>query len=549
MYPNEFLQNVWRKAPLNIKWTFLAAMLFGLFVHLFMFMNKLPNFDDVHQFYELDFTVTSGRWAIPFIEVFRGSLSIPWVIAPMAVFCIAVSACLVVQLVGLKSKLNCVITAMIMTSFPTIAVTFSYIYTALSYFFALMLACLSVHLLRCNKRYNLAALACLIVSISLYQAYLTVAVTLLVMCLLRDIIEDDDTFNLVKVVKKMGAYIAFLSISVLGYMLTLVFTAWQTGITDYQNIDSTGFGVFANSNVFISAATRSISALYCIFVADFFNIYYKPFMTATVIVFLSAVAVTIFILVELARKSNMYKSKTKLLVYVSLIFAFITACGFIYFYNANFVYMMMLYAPSMLIVFMLYLSEQYIQCVEYKRAFLKGKLKPLCSWVIAIMCVSQCYNYCLYANEMYLQLKINYERSYAKSVILYNSIVTSTEYREDIAIVLIGNSVEPVANREKFRLFVQDYYSELHGDFSRSPVYGRFLQTFLGVTNEITHIYWTLEPQWCDAYIGNYEALTADEWTVVDGMALYPAEGSIAVLGDRLVVNIARVPEMFLLEE
>ena len=131
--------------------TVFSTFLTGILAHGFMMMNKISFHDDICSLFGIGTTWKVGRWGLGLIQLLLedtvGKYSIPfWELMCSLVF-IAITACLIVDLLEIKSGISCVAIAAIMAVFPSTAVTFMYTFTAGSYFFSLFMSQLTKNFL------------------------------------------------------------------------------------------------------------------------------------------------------------------------------------------------------------------------------------------------------------------------------------------------------------------------------------------------------------------------------------------------------------------
>ncbi len=177
------------------RWAFAGAWLAGLCAHGYMFANKLPNHDDIAGLWDSGVGYTSGRWGLYFVSRLDGGLSTPWILGLLSLLFLAMAAMLLPELLQLKSPLFCGLAGGMLAAFPTVACTFSYMFTSDAYMLAFFLAVLCAWLCgRGGWHRRAAAVGCILLSLGLYQAYLGWAVSLMTYALLlRSLRQEADT--------------------------------------------------------------------------------------------------------------------------------------------------------------------------------------------------------------------------------------------------------------------------------------------------------------------------------------------------------------------
>lgn len=184
----------------------------GLLAYMFAFTNKLVNHDDAFYLFGKGATVESGRWGLSFLSLIFPDVSMPWIYGVITLALLSVSICICIRLLSIRNKLLQFLLAGITVTFPSQIATFAYMFTASSYAVALLLAVLAAYLLTLDRKSLwLPALLCAILFCSIYQAYIAVTSTLLVLHLVNLLLRTDTPEK--KVLTRGIAYVAFLALT------------------------------------------------------------------------------------------------------------------------------------------------------------------------------------------------------------------------------------------------------------------------------------------------------------------------------------------------
>ena len=90
--PERVLTKLWWRIGANSRLAFCSALILGFVTHIYMFVNKLPNGDDLESAYR-DYAMTaSGRWFDQIAMALSSWYSIPWTTGVVALFFLALSA-------------------------------------------------------------------------------------------------------------------------------------------------------------------------------------------------------------------------------------------------------------------------------------------------------------------------------------------------------------------------------------------------------------------------------------------------------------------------
>ena len=190
--PNVAAERFWQRVPGEIRWTFIMAVVMGLVTHMYAFTNDLLNHDDIYHLLQCEYGAQSGRWFLPIVLGWDGTYSMPWLIGALSVLCLALTACFTVSLLRIQGRLGALITVTLLVAYPTVAATFSYMFTADEYFFGLFLASFAAYAAARMPRMGLPLGAvALILSLGIYQSYFPVAAVLMVGALLFDTLDGE----------------------------------------------------------------------------------------------------------------------------------------------------------------------------------------------------------------------------------------------------------------------------------------------------------------------------------------------------------------------
>lgn len=192
---------------------FLASVAAGFAAHMFALTNKLPNHDDVESLFGKGATVTSGRWGLELVKTLFPDWSMPWIYGVISILLIAAAVCLMVRMLEIKSKTMQALTGVLVLSFPSLTGTFCFMFTSSSYALAFLLAVLAVYEFQ-KERLGTALLGgvFLILSLSIYQAYVAITASLFVLIMTKRALDAEEP---------VGKIICY-GLKALGYMAAAV---------------------------------------------------------------------------------------------------------------------------------------------------------------------------------------------------------------------------------------------------------------------------------------------------------------------------------------
>ena len=132
------------------------------------------------------------------------------------------AAALTVDILKIRGRVAAGLWGAIMAAFPCLGYTFLYMFTASAYALAILLAAGSVWLARRGDRWSLAGPVLLALAMGIYQAYVTVAIGLALLAVLRETLEPSATFP--KTLRLGVQFVALLAVgAVLYYAVLMVF--------------------------------------------------------------------------------------------------------------------------------------------------------------------------------------------------------------------------------------------------------------------------------------------------------------------------------------
>ncbi len=237
MTPTEWFEKRISEINTKQKYAFISAFLIGILTHLPAFVNDMPNHDGLASVYFDQNMITSGRWFLTVACGISSYFTLPWLIGILSLLWISITCVILVELFEIKSPLHAIIISAIFVTFPALASTYAYIYTADGYMFAMFLAVLAVYL---TKKYPSKGFIfggiCLAFSMGTYQAYLPVTMLLSLLVVLGYYLtenEKKDKAIFTSKVVGMGA----IGVSLYYIVLQILLRVEGVSLADYQGIN------------------------------------------------------------------------------------------------------------------------------------------------------------------------------------------------------------------------------------------------------------------------------------------------------------------------
>lgn len=453
-----------------------SAFLLGLCIHLPILLQDIPNHDGLASIYFDQNMITSGRWFLTIACGISSYFTLPWIIGLLSLLWISITSVILVNLLEVTKKEWIVLISGLLVSFPALASTYAYIFTADGYLFALMLAALSVLLTKKHKWGFLPGGLCLAFSMGTYQSYLSFCILL---CLYQMVLL---ALSQGSIKEKRIQTVHYLYMGILGgglyYIILQVLLKIQgKQLASYQGIsDMTNIG---GSNI-----VETIKQMYM----DFYTFLIKGNILANNLFSAAAVLVLcMFVLVTLLRlmvRRKLWKSPWFYTIGVGFVVALPLCTNMILFISPNVGYhLLMRYQFVLLPICGLAFVIRFLDL----EALRKGSLRGLAEWCLVLAAAVLVGNFALSVNIGYSNLEKRYEKTYAYCLRLADRMEQTEGYYTGMPVVMMG-----VVGDENFPATdvtekVTGNMIGLCGDYLcyTAENYKAFFRHYLGITIEI----------------------------------------------------------------
>lgn len=515
--PDAAFERFRKSVPAYTKWTFAASVVFGLIAHLYMLTNKLPNHDDIFHLFQCDYGTQSGRWFLPTVLQWDGDFSMPWLIGVLGILCLAGTACITTSLFHIRRPLACIITAALLVSFPTVASTFTYMFTADAYFFGLFLAAFAAFAV---ARFAIIGLpvgaVALILSMGIYQSYFPVATVLLVGTLLFDCLEGQRSF-----LQILGRGIKMVVMLGLGIIVYMAAARWATanvgGLSDYMGISSMG-------SVSLDQLPSLIRKCYECYREYFIDNQFGWNFGFIRYLLLAAAASGLVILLLLIVRRTVGVLRGVLALVLVVCYPLAGALIHIMVGGAE-IHFLMIYGCVYILILPIALAsfagDQFVETGS-----LRSGIQAILSGIIMIAMAFTAYSYTVADNKAYLSMEVSYEQISAYSNRLVSAIQSVDGYTTDMPVVLVGSSGSDAMldlTPEQDEITLTGVLKAI--TYRTQYSYGNYLNRFLALPNAV---YMDDMPDEIKTAIGDVKS-----W-----MPTYPQEGSIQIVNGYIVVRL-----------
>ena len=261
---DETIRSLWNRIGGPQKAAWISCMVIGYLMHVYAFTNLIPNSDGLSRMYDAQQMTISGRWFLHFASMFHAYTQMPAAIGLLSLLFVACAALFVVDLLGIESKVFGALTGAVMAAFPCLGYTFLYMFTASAYALAILLAVLSVWFAWRGTKGGFACGAlCLALSMGIYQAYVTVAIALTLLVLLRETMQMQATYK--ETFRRGLRMVGYLAAgTVLYYAVLLIFLKVKNlELLSYLGMDAANSGYpFAQIPHLIVTAYKQVFAFF-----------------------------------------------------------------------------------------------------------------------------------------------------------------------------------------------------------------------------------------------------------------------------------------------
>ena len=242
-------RQLYQRLPQYVRVCFISTFLLGLLAHGMALTNKFAVVDELNYGFNVGSTVASGRWFLEilgsFVRWLFGSpnFSLPLTGGLLTIFFTALCSCVLIDWLELKRKLSWILVSGLMITFPVMSGMFFYNFTAPYYMVALLMLFLGGRLL-CRKRGILPFLSgvgLLLISISVYQAFIPVLLGLLLIYFIREVLAAEQ-WNLKILCQEVLWYCGAVILMIFLYFLSIKLSTSlvHQELTPYKGISAMG---------------------------------------------------------------------------------------------------------------------------------------------------------------------------------------------------------------------------------------------------------------------------------------------------------------------
>ena len=144
MYPETVFHTIRQKIKKSWSFAFRSAFCMGLIIHMYRLTNHLLTWDSVYNFHDSQNKADLGRCFLTISCGIGSYYDLQWINGLLSLLYLSLTCVCVVEIFSLHKKSSIFFVCGLTVSFPVVASTFAYMYTADGYFLAQLTAALAV---------------------------------------------------------------------------------------------------------------------------------------------------------------------------------------------------------------------------------------------------------------------------------------------------------------------------------------------------------------------------------------------------------------------
>ena len=504
---------------------FLSFIVLGMIVHFWLYSNGIQNPDGVSIGYIRKLysgLLQFGRWGNYLFVPYRALLNSPIISSFMAITFMSLSCCLIIHMFQVKKAVAKICLGSVMMTCPAFAMTLSYYYCSDTYPFAFFLSCLCIYFtMKEGKSSVFFSILCVILSCSIYQAYVSCTAILFIFYAIILIIDDTKLETIFRKTLKIlfsgisGCIIYLLISKVLLSILGLEFTSYSS----------------ANNIGLQNILMLKENLLYTYIEFKNFFIGNNPFLIKNAhwhreLLNIILFTITAFLFAKRYFKTWSKKTLLKVFLILFLCFSMPVVCGFI-----------KLIAPEhnieTLISHAYYLIIAFVPVILERLIIQNSKFTNYTYRMSILILFVITWTYILTDNATYMYLKI--QRDYTISCA--NRIMTRIEqldgYQTNMPIAFVGCTDDGFQGHNELKDMSFGHISE----------WGNFWNGYDAINGGWYNIYKNYFGQ--IVKLASYEEyLQVCSSDVFQNMELYPANSSIGIIDNTVVVKFTDTPSI-----
>ena len=399
------------------KLAFFVTFAIGLLVHMFALTNKLPNHDYPFNIYsnQFDWPVTIGRCFMTVTTGISSFFTLPWLNGLLAVLYISLAVPFIIDLFDFKRTIPIILCSFLFVSYPAFTDTAGYICLEDGFMLALLISVIGVWFWYKKRGWVrvVAAALCLCFAAGVYQAYVAVAICLILVRLVLDVIQEKSDNKRFLIDAGSAALAGGVGMALYYACLMIIMSLTHTRFGTYMAVNEASVPTPAKAagtlvKVFDEFVTFLVGTNSEFTAYEIFNI---------IFVLLFVVA---FVAVIIRRK--IYKHKLQFALLFVMGFLFVPGAYIFEFASEEVVYrFMMLYGVAFLYMLLIKVADEFLQ-----------------GWfatVVAALSFVIAFNFAVIDNIAYENLNLCWEQTLATATMMEERITSVDGYSPDMQLM------------------------------------------------------------------------------------------------------------------
>ena len=505
--PETTLRNLYAKINKQWRIAFFDTFIIGLLTHLFVMTSVSPNHDGMINNYDKQRKFASGRF---FLSPFAGLSSyfeLPLINGLLSVLYLSLLSVVLIEIFKLRKTFSIVLLSGLVVTFPTVAATFSYMFTADGYMLSFFTTALAI-LLTIRYKYGfIPGSIIFFMSVGVYQANLPLAMSIVALWFIKQLLFSNEKLKtqLITLSKQM----VMVMLGMIAYVISFKLYQHLRGITGYQGLNNAG-----------NVSLRELPNQLLLIARDIFNFFFGERINFFEILNIGLVAL-IFIggIVMLVYRFNEIKFIKSVLIIISAFVLPILPFS-LYFISPDVKYHMLM-VMSLVVIY-------FIPLILYDSIHVNHTMANIYSWLTVIILSVIVFNFALISNISYLNMNLKYERAFA----LANRVLYRIEQIENIdqveKIAIIGNPNRYIYSSFSSRIVARKV----------PKMTGALGNSFLNDSDRFSNM--------LDQYLGadlaastNDELRDLKELPLVKELDIWPSKDSIIVIDDTVIIKFS----------
>lgn len=503
MYPEHFIDLIKNKIKKDWLFAFGSAFLTGLIIHLFRLTNHLLTWDSVYNFHDPQNIIHLGRCFLTLSCGIGSYYDLQWINGFLSLLYLSLTCVCLTEIFSLRKRISIFLISALTVSFPTVASTFAYMYTADGYFLAMLFVTMAVLFTIRYRKGWIGGLFLIAAAYGSYQAYISYAIMLILTWTVLQLLFTETT------VRDMLRYWGrFLLMGGLGTVLYLICNKILSAVEGVAASDYNGI-----STMSLPDGPRLVQAVKDCLI-DFVYFFFGPLDTMNLYKILNAALWILLavLLIRLIVQSKIYRTPGRFAMMLLCFAAVPFVCSIIYFLSPQVRYYMLMYAGFSLIYM--------LPVLLYDKSI--PALGAPASWLCVLLTAVTVFNFALISNIGYLYMKASNEMTFA----LTNRMVDRIEQLEDYDSVKKLCMIGHFEDFDRISLNLPPAMAGIRDSYfiSEQAHFAAMMDTYFGLKLEVCSDEERTEIQTGDAF---------------KQMGCWPAKDSVVQIGDTAVIKIA----------